>query len=284
MKLRYILFIGIFLTAYQGFGQKIWTVPAEFNANDEIKLFIDIKACDCQRLLGTSDSVFLWTWQPSADADRLDMYKNGQWTASNPNMAMTHEGNDVYSITMIPTEFYNVDAATIFANDISCLAKLKDGTGAGGGGCDEDKTEDLMLAIEPPAVGPQKVFSFPAAYSKDSLAITPDDVYTLVYDNKLEEKASMQNATELYVYAQAVTVGGQTIRVSTLRNVDDNPALRMKNNGDGTFEWTIIPNRLYNVPGGDQLDILRLQIIKPNLVNSADAVDGQFEFRFNCKD
>lgn len=282
MNLKYIFLAIISLCSLQGMGQKIWTVPAEFNANEEIKLFVDIKACDCQRLLGTTDSVFLWTWQPSADADRLPQFQNGEWTASNPNMVMTHEGNDVYSMTMIPTEFYNVDAATIFANDISGLLKLKDGTGAGGGGCDEDKTEDLMLAIEPPAVGPQKVLSFPAVYSKDSLAITQDDVFTFIYDNNLEEKESMQGATELFVYAQALSATGSVVRVSTLRNVDDNPALKMKNMGDGTFQWTIIPSKIYPIPSGDRLDLLRLQIIKPNLVNSGDAVDGTFEFRFNC--
>lgn len=284
MKRHYILLIGCLLGSLQGLGQKIWTVPAEFSANQEIKLFIDIKACECQRLLGTTDTVFLWTWQPTGDGDRAPEFQNGEWTSSNPNMAMTNEGNDVWSMTMVPTEFYNTDAATIFANDISCLAKLKDGSGAGGGGCDEDKTEDLMLSIEPPVVGPQKVFTFPAAYSKDSLAITADDVLTLIYDNNLEEKESMQNATDLFVFAQATTVSGRTIRIENLRQVDENPALQMTYKGDGIFHWTIIPNNIYPVPAGDPLDILRLRIIKPDLVNSADAVDGSFDFRFNCQE
>ncbi len=101
MKLK-LTYIGLFLfVAVTGFGQKGWlevTDGGEFAPDKEVKLYIDIKACDCQKLIGTTDPVYMWTWSPGSDDDRPADLKNGDWTASNPNLEMTNEGNDVWEL------------------------------------------------------------------------------------------------------------------------------------------------------------------------------------------
>ncbi|MEL6674432.1 MAG: hypothetical protein AAFR61_19645 [Bacteroidota bacterium] len=283
MRNTLILLLTLLLTgAYSLQAQKTWTIPAEFNADQEITIYVNLKACDCQRLVGNAGPLYLWTWLPAPDADRADENKNGEWTNSNPTMAMKDEGNDVWSFTMIPTEFYNVDAATVFANDFHFLVKGVDGTGEGGGGCDEDKTEDLLIEVEPPVTGPRKVFSFPDKVSKDTVYTTANDVFTLFYDHKLEEKESMLDVDELYVYTRIELNTGEVIRVETIKNTDTNPALKMTKGADEVYFWHVIPTEIYQPPAGSFITGMILQIMKPGARSTSDIVDGEYTHVFSC--
>ncbi|MEZ5172923.1 MAG: hypothetical protein R2850_05325 [Bacteroidia bacterium] len=72
---------------------------------------------------------------------------------------MTNEGGLVYSYTMVPTEFYEVDAATVYENDIKFLVKPKDGGGYG----IPSKSEDLTFEVNPPNVARTVYGSFCSA-------------------------------------------------------------------------------------------------------------------------
>lgn len=272
---------ALILFAFGGLNaQKAWIDPPTItDVNDSVTVYVDISKCDCQRLLNTVDDVFMWSWNP---ADPVP--GNGDWTASNPDMIMTPQGNNIWSKTIHPGDFYGVaNAQPFYDNGISFLAKLSDGTGLGGGGCDEDKTEDLNITIDPPFVPQQKVIAFPAADATDSLYIRNNDIFTIKYDNTIEDKVSMQNATDLYVYARCSTSTGTEIKVANLNQVGNTPELQMTNNGDGTFTFMIIPERLFGTAGsGNSITSMRFQIMKPVLQNSDDAVDGIFEYFFRC--
>ncbi len=267
-------------------AQKAWIDPDPINPDDSVTIFIDIKKCECQSLLGTTEPVYLWTWLPAGDEDRDADFKNGQWTASNPLMEMKSEGNDIWSFKMIPTEFYNVDAATVYDKDFHFLAKSLDGTGAGGGGCDEAKTEDLSIAVDPPTSGPIKVRAFPDKLDAEgSIATTQDDVFTLIYDNKAEDKVTMQNNDKpLYVYARANLTNGNEIKIATLKKVDETPELKMTDMGDGVFHFSIIPSELFKdlIPAGQKLDQLRLQIVQEGWTTADQTVDGIYTYVFVC--
>lgn len=258
-------------------AQKVWSEPEEIDPNAEVTIYADLSQMDCDKLVGNAGPLYMWTWNP---ADPV--VGNGDWGNSNPAMEMTNDGPNIWKITFTPVDFYGVDAQTVYDNDISFLVKGVDG--GSGGDCsaagDENKTEDLMLEVNPPDGGVQKVYSFPEPQS-DTVGIGGSDVYTLIYDNSLEEKPSMQNATDLYVYARAYDMNGTRYRPATLQQVGSNPDLQMTKDGT-TFSWTIQPSVFFQIPDGQTLDYLELQVVKPVIANSDDAVDGTFIYFIRC--
>lgn len=260
-------------------AQKVWTEPAEdINPDDTLKIYVDLTKMDCDKLVGSAGPLYIWSWLP---ADPVN--GNGDWTASNTDNALENVGPDIWRFTMIPTEFYGVSAQDVFDNDIHFLVKGIDG--GSGGDCSaagsENKTEDLMVEVDPPTGGLRKVYSFPDVVAEDTLALTQRDVFTLFYDNSIEDKPSMQNPGELYVYARAFDTDGTEYRPSALSQVGNNPDLQMTQDGM-TYHWMIQPKALFAVPDGKTLDYLQLRVIKKVLVNSDDAVDGTFFYYFRC--
>jgi len=276
---KHILILAAFLLTAVGAvnAQKVYTDPEEIDPNSDVTIFVDLTQMDCDKLLGNSGPMYIWSWMPAEP-----VVGNGDWDNSNAALEMTNEGPDLWSITFTPTDFYGVTAADVYENDISFLVKAQDG--GSGGDCSaagaEFKTEDLMIEVDPPQLGPVKVFSFPEV-ANDSVSINQDDIFTLVYDNSVEEKPSMQNATDLYVYARAYDSNGTRYRPASLSQVGNTPELQMSSDGS-TFRWTVQPSRVFQVPDGVSLDYLELQIVKPVIANSDDAVDGTFIFFLRC--
>ncbi len=281
MKKHILLAFALILASATGLSaQKVWTEPeTDINPSDTLKIYIDLTQMDCDILVGTTDPLYIWSWMP---ADPVN--GNGSWNSSNTDNQWEDLGNDVYRFTMIPTEFYGVDAQTVYDEDIFFLAKKLDG--GSGGDCSsatgtEDKTEDLTIAVDPPAGGEVKVYPFPSFADGDSMALTQKDVFTVLYDNSLEDKTSMVNPGDLYVYATAFDLNGNTYRPATIAQVGSTPSLKMTQEGS-LYWWMIQPERLFNIPNGEVLDRVELQIVKPVIVNSDDTVDGTFNFFFRC--
>jgi hypothetical protein len=270
------LFLGV-LT--QGFAQKVWTEPAVVtDPSDSVKIYIDLTKMDCQKLVGFAGPLYIWTWKP---ADPVG--GNGSWTASNLDHTFTNESPDIWSITILPTDYYGVSAQDVYDNDIFFLAKALDG--GGGGDCsaagNEWKTEDLSFEVNPPGPLVRKVYTFPDVQDGDSLWLNQNDAVTLVYDNSQEEKVSMQNPGDLYVYARAYDTDGTEYKPSSIAQVGNNAALKMVQDGS-VYRWSIWPEKLFNLPQGKTFDYMRLQIMKPNLVTSDDAVDGLWSYWLRC--
>jgi len=223
--------------------------------------------------------VFLWTWNPSGDDDRAAENKNGEWTASNLNMAMTNEGGDIWSFTMVPTAFYNVDAATVYSKDFSMLVKLSDGTGDGGGGCDEDKTEDLTIMVDPPPSASGVLRGFPQVAQAD-------DVFTLIYDNSQESKETMQNlgTGEIFAYAQA-TVDSVDYFIATFFNIHTEEKLRMNFDNEGTFTLTFIPDEFFEgvIPQGGVITSMEFAVRKEDFASQGDKSDEALTFSVGCE-
>ena len=279
MKKHILLAFAMILTSATGLlAQKVWTEPEVIIPSDTLKIYIDLSQMDCDKLLGTTDPLYIWTWMP---ADPVN--GNGDWSNSNTDNEWESIGNEVYRFTMIPTEFYGVDAQTVYDNDIFFLAKALDG--GSGGDCsaagDENKTEDITIAVDPPTGGAVKVFPFPSFVDGDSLGLTQEDIFSVFYDNSIEDKVTMQNAGDLFVYPTAFDLNGNTYRPATIGTVGSTPSLQMTKNGT-LYNWTIQPKSLFNIPDGEVLDYIQLQVVKPVIVNSDDTVDGTFNYFFRC--
>ena len=260
-------------------AQKVWTAPAVItNPADSVTIFIDLTKMDCSKLVGNPGPLFIWTWKPGDPVGG-----NGTWAASNPDHQWTNVSPDVWKVTILPVDYYGVSAQAVYDNDIFFLAKAADG--GGGGDCSsaglENKTEDLSVEVNPPGPLVRKIYTFPDTHNGDSLSLHQDDAMTLRYDNALEEKVSMQNASDLYVYARAYDTDGTEYKPSPISQVGSNAALRMTKNGT-LFNWSILPEKLFNIPSGKTLNFVRLQVMKPVVVTSDDAVDGLWDYYFRC--
>jgi Domain of unknown function (DUF4961) len=274
-----MLFLPLALSFQAAWAQKVWTDPVVVtDPSAPVTIYIDLTKMDCSKLVGYAGPLYIWTWMPGDPVGG-----NGQWSSSNPDHVWTNVSPDIWSITMTPTDYYGVSAQDVYDKDIFFLAKALDG--GGGGDCsaagNEWKTEDLSVSVDPPGALVRKVFSFPDVHDGDSLSLRSDDVFTLRYDNAMEEKVSMQNAGDLYVYARAYDTDGTEYKPSPISQVGSNPALKMVKDGSN-YSWSIFPGKLFSIPSGKTLNYVRLQIMKPVVATSDDAVDGLHEFYFRC--
>lgn len=259
-----ILTIGFFIATAQ-----ITIEPEEWLPCEEIKLIVDISGSSCDKLVGTDGPIYMWTWEPAAPAIEGG---NGQWQDSNEALQMTQEGPDLWSFTMVPTEFYGVTADKVYETGFSMLLKADDpGTD---GGCEELKTDDFHLDVAPP-------FTSAKLYARPK-AVFSNDVFSFRYDNSQEEKVSMQNLDEVYVYAAAIA-GGVTYEISDMADVGSNPNLRMTNLGTGEFVFSIIPDEFFTgVPDGVSIDQLLFIARKKDMTSDDDRVEEDAYFDLGC--
>jgi hypothetical protein len=237
--------------------------------------------------------MFIWTWQPKehpAGHPLANGLGSQAWKNSNDALMMTKEddlGPYVYSYTLIPTEFYEVDAATVYNNDFEFLVKPKDG---GGFGDPDIKTEDLKVEVAPPGLA--KVFTIPVGSPSGDTAIlasTPEDVFTIRYDKAQEEAPNLVDATEFFVFLRGEGSDGNQYQVApNLSAVDETPELMMKLQDQNVYTLSFIPNRFFkDVPPDVDIVFMRYQIVKKGFSSTADVVaDGtknEFRYTFSCE-
>ncbi len=273
-------------TATPGGGSLAWIEPERPDVTDSVYIYIDLtQDLACGILVGDPGPLYIWTWSPNEPSSKI-----GTWNNSLDEARMEQVGPNIWRFGMIPTQFYDTDPDAVYDNGICFLVKRKDGGSGGncaaGGG--DYKTTDIWVPVPKPPGLARKVYSFPDVVNLDTLYTRPDDVFTLLYNNKLEDKPTMQNLGDnVFVYFRVVGSNGQTYRFSTLGTVGNNPRLKMKNLGDGMFSFSVIPKDLMTtanqmLPAGVTISRLRLQILKWPFVNTDDAVDGEFYFTFKC--
>lgn len=282
-KIQLIVFFIIAGFSLQ--AQTAWIIPdpttADFDPAKESTLYIDVtKSSDCSEL-GTAGDLYLWTWSPN-ELPEGNSKANGEWSASNPELKLTDEGNGIYSFTFVPTEFYEVSAEEVYEKDFSFLVKALDGSG-GKTTCSEDKTEDLKVEAVPFVLA-KKVGAFPEVGQKDTLFTRPGEFFTLIYDRSLEEDMNILSADNYFVFAKAVGTDGRTYTYATPAQLDSKPELQMIPDEEDKFYWTVQPEIFFGdlLPDGVSVSTLRLQIAKEGARSNGDLVDGTFEFFYKC--
>ncbi len=286
MKKIYIALLALFTGV--AVNAQVSTEPAEnINPEDTLKIIVDLDQLDVtqdyvQNLIADADAgldLFIWTWKPAehpAGHPLVNGLGGAPWKNSNPALMMTKEANHLYSYTMVPTEFYEVDAGTVYQEDIHFLVKPQDG---GGYGDPDRKSGDLVVKIDPPATDRDPVFQFPSS-------IGADDVLTIVYENWRETKPSMQNldADSAYVHAECKLVSGSIIKVPS--NYFDDPTqypnAKMVVVDDNVFEWMIIPERYFNLQPGDEIEEIKIVVRKPVFAGGKERVDNDLIVTVKC--
>ncbi len=287
-SLRYII-TGIALSLFfSANAQFAWVDPPVPDVADSITVFVDLaQDPNCNKLVGSAGPIYIWTWGPNDPVGG-----NGNWGVSADDQEMMHRtdlGPDVWSYTMLATDYYGTDAETIYTDGLKFLAKEKDG--GSGGDCsvdgDEYKTSDIEIEIPAPFSLERKIYGFPDFGESDTLFTQTDDVFTLYYKNYLEEKPTMQNLSEVWVYARVFGSDGLYHIVTPPSQIANNPDLKMTDEGGGKFSLTIIPEEFYAsaLPAGVTIAKMRFQFV--SLVNgvicgSDCQVDGDHFFNFKC--
>jgi len=229
-----------------------------------------------------TDDMYMWTWSPF-EFPLGNAKANGEidpaWKNSNPLLKMTKEAEGIFSYILIPTEFYEITAQQVYDRDFKLLLKPKDG---GGFGAPDFKTEDLIIEVDLP-IAVVKLASFPEGLGskKDTLLFSDGDPFSIIYDHKAEAKPSLDLATEFYIFPKAKGSDGLDYKLAAnAKQVINFPQLKMKAGANDIFTGTFIPEQIFSVPSGVKIAEMTLQIVRPNLVNSDDAVDEILTYFF----
>jgi hypothetical protein len=287
-----LLVFILLLSARAMQAQFAWIEPAIPDVTKSVTIFIDLSQDPgCQNLVGRNNPLYLWSWVPSNP-----VVGNGDWGNSNNDLQLTKVSETVYSFTMVPTEFYGLDAFDIYDQGIKCLAKEDDGGGGGdcavGGG--EYKTSDITIPVPAPFSLEKLVSAFPTTIGAkaddtagDTVLTSRDDVFTLIYNNKVEEKPTMLGiaADSCAVYARIIGSNGQSYTISPLSQIEANPALRMATSGDGKFYLSLVPSDFYKdvLPEGVRPQTMRFQIVRLPFCGGNCATDKEYRFNFKCE-
>jgi hypothetical protein len=267
----------IFITTFS-LGQAAWIDPNPANVNGPVKLMVDVSQPDCNcPLLLDADSLFLWTWEPTENAT----IPNGSWNASNPLLKMTNESGTIWSYTLVPTEFYAVDAAAVYDSQISFLVKKFDGSATPDG---EPKSDDFHVIVDPPGCV-NKVCSFPGIFQED-------DYLTIIYDNLLESNPGLQDIPPDDCYFLPVAVaGGQEYKYINNEFSQDiateHPELNMLFEGSGKFASTILSSEFFRemsenpVPDGVPIEMIKVRFRETSFTGNVSAYS---ELEFQCGD
>ena len=138
-KFTQLLFL---LTASIGFAQQqnvTYSVsPSEFNEDDSITITIEGSSVNEATWNITDNALYLWAWSYDLnDENSMDCPTNGSWDNSGEANKFTYNsGNDTYTLSFVPTTFYNRTGI----GSIGFLIKAKDGTG-------DKKSQDITVQV-----------------------------------------------------------------------------------------------------------------------------------------
>ena len=99
-------------------GQVAYIQPSPTSPDEEVTLFIDINQSQdglqnnalssMLDVMSDTTHVYLWAWNPTSP-----VIGNGDWTASNEGMRLNKIGPKLYSMTFVPTQFFDIEGAEL---------------------------------------------------------------------------------------------------------------------------------------------------------------------------
>jgi glycosidase len=111
--------------------------PVTFEETTSITITINGNSIN-ESSWGSGNALYIWAWSfDNNDENSIDCPTNGSWTNSNESNKFTYNsGDDTYTLTFVPTTFYN----RIGIGRIGFLVKAKDGTG-------DKKSQDVFAEV-----------------------------------------------------------------------------------------------------------------------------------------
>ena len=112
--------------------------PAGFEETTSITITIDGTSVNEATWGITNNALYYWGWSLDTNYENSqDCPSNGSWTASAETNKFTYNaGTDMYTLTFVPTTFYNRTGI----GRIGFLVKAKDGTG-------DKKSQDILVNV-----------------------------------------------------------------------------------------------------------------------------------------
>lgn len=105
-------------TIDHGAPQRMWTVPTVFDVDQPVTFYFDMTDTGFKE----GSDLYLWSWNPSEpDA--------GNWANSSDFAHLTYQGDNVYYITMTPTEYYSGGQTGKTAKEIYDICQTDDWPG-----------------------------------------------------------------------------------------------------------------------------------------------------------
>lgn len=293
MKKIFLALFAPVVLHFQASSQVVTSEPLEIDPSKPVKLIVNLALLDqnldfVQNLIQDANDgkdLYIWTWKPK-EHPQGHPFVNGTgsqpWKNSNEALKMTKESNLVYSFTFEPSlkDWYEVDAATVYKEDVHFLVKPKDG---GGYGEPDRKSPDLVLKVDPPATVIPPAFFFPSKPQKN-------DIVAINYDNAREDKPSMQNLDpdSAYLAVSVVDTAGIVYNLSTAFNAGNNPNMKLSYRGKGMFRKLLIPdefineNKPANLPPDAVIQTMRIVIVKKRFLTGLDRSNYEIEIKFDC--
>lgn len=251
--MKYYFSFLLTLVSFLSFAQVISTQPASFTAEEKVKIIIDVTGTSVAGI----EPLYIWTWAPNEPPIPGG---NGQWTSSNDSLKLTKEAENVWSITMVPVNFYKTTAAKV--SQISFLVKAKDGSGS-----PEKKTGDLSVKVDPIAYKDSLIRAFPSKF-------TEKDIVAFYYNRALEKNKPMKSvgATDagkdsIYVFAEVKVKNTAGVESNTYKYALTTPALVGTNEalkatniaGTELYRIRFIPRKFFNIPDGETITKIKVQ-------------------------
>lgn len=222
-------------------AQTVTTSPAVFTAEDEVTITVNVTGT---RLEGYSGDVWMWSWLAEGCTTNCDAPTNidpaGGENTDAAKMTRDAEDPDVYSITLVPVDFFGKAPSEIGAIGI----KLKSRSWTDG----IESDNDIVIAVQPLIYIPSEYRTFPVKF-------TDEDVVTLFFDQNLTSSSGMKSVTEVYAYLfisgqNADGTDFQDVPRTQWSDVGSSPELKLTDRGDGIHSLSLIPEVFFDVTEG----------------------------------
>jgi hypothetical protein len=282
---KFILPLFAFLPLLGLAQNKAWITPKPTNAEDSVTIYVDISKFDnalehTQLLLqaaAAGEDLYIWTWKPAelpASSPKTNGIGDRPWQNSNEILKLTKQDDNIYYYKMIPTEFYEVPAPTVYQNGIHFLVKPKNG---GGYGDPDIKSEDLSITVVPDIIIKGITFNFPNFITNDQ------SITTVVYQNSIDTLPAMANLGEdnCYLFMEATLDDGTKLRLSNFAQAGTIPEYKMTKRSDGNFYLIFVPRDFFNVPADRTVTAIACTPRK-RVYTSVNDQSKKFEFEIKC--
>lgn len=215
---------------------EIWTQPAVFVPNEEVNIFFDVTGTD---LADSEEDIFLWSWYPSEpDA--------GNGASSSDFAKLTRVEGNIWKITMIPTEYFGVEADKV--DFIYGLLKNKDFSKATDAFApDSDPPNHISVYSLATIKGDLIIDHFPKQIKADrpfSVLLNAANTWP---DQCGENPVQGQLANAPNVHVHSGINNWSTVVENNPSNVNKT---QLSNLGDNIYRWDFIPNEYFGVEKG----------------------------------
>ncbi|MFT6017627.1 MAG: 1,4-alpha-glucan branching enzyme [Saprospiraceae bacterium] len=215
MKIRLIflffLALNVFLEA-----QVVWTEPAFPTQEDDVTVYFDASEGNAA-LDNFADDVFAHTGVITSQSNGPSDWKHvqGSWGTADPNVLMTDEGNNIYSLTYNIEDFYDVDPGEL-VEQLAFVFRSTDGSIVGRA----EDGGDIFLDVYPPDEG--LFINLITPQNNNSIIYLTDSLQINLQVNEVADISILDNGNTVYTanalnadfYIQPTTLGAHELEIT----------------------------------------------------------------------